>query len=175
MDTVIVDPALTTDEERAEHTRQAQTLFRLNHTMPLTEEYDALLRELFGSRLGEGSTVRPGLAGVCFDRVDIGRGVTVMNNCLMMARGGITIGDGALVAANVQLITNNPDLHNRRLLLCKPVRIGRNAWIGAGATILPGVTVGDDAVVAAAAVVTRDVQPGTVVGGNPARFIKSVD
>ena len=59
--------------------------------------------------------------------------------------------------------------------MCKPVHIGRNAWIGAGATILPGVTVGENAVVAASAVVTRDVEPNTIVGGNPARLIKRVE
>ena len=172
---LIVDPSKTTSEEQAEGIRQAQVLFKLNNTMPFTDEYEDLLRELFGAGLGEGSTVRPGLAGVCFDQVKIGREGIVMNNCLMMARGGITIEDNALIAANVQLISNNHDLHNRQLLVCKPVHIGRNVWIGAGATILPGVTVGDNAVVAAAAVVTRDVAPNTIVGGNPARFIKNVE
>lgn len=74
----------------------------------------------------------------------------------------------------MQLITNNHDLHDRRLLLCKPVRVCTNAWIGAGATILPGVTVGENAVVAAGAVVTKDVAPNTIVGGNPAKFIKEI-
>lgn len=172
MKETIVDPRKTTPEEHAEGIRQAQVLFQLNHTMPYTEAYDKLVRELFGNKLGEGSRVMPGLAGVCFDRVEIGRNVMVMNNCLMMSRGGITIDDGALIAANVQLISNNHDLHDRQLLVCKPVHICKNAWIGAGATILPGVTVGENAVVAAGAVVTKDVAPGTIVGGNPAKFIK---
>ena len=61
------------------------------------------------------------------------------------------------------------------MLFCKPVHIGKKAWIGAGATILPGVTVGENAVVAAGAVVTKDVAPNTIVGGNPAKFIKNID
>ena len=98
-----------------------------------------------------------------------------MPDCLMMSRGGITIDDDVMIAANVQLISNNHDLHDHALLLCKPVHIGRNAWIGAGATILPGVTVGENAVVAAGAVVTKDVVENTIVGGNPAKFIKNID
>ena len=97
-----------------------------------------------------------------------------MPGCLMMSAGGITIEDGAMIAANVQLISNNHDLYERQIITCKPVHIGKNVWIGAGATILPGVTVGDNAVVGAASVVTKDVAPNTIVAGNPARFIKAI-
>lgn len=169
-----VDPRLTTAEEHAEGVRQAQVLFKLNHTMPYTDEYNALVKELFGDNLGEGGWVMPGLTGVCFHHVHIGKNVMIMNNCLMMGRGGITIDDGAMIAANAQLISNNHDLYDRQILLCKPVHICENVWIGAGATILPGVTVGKNAVVAAGAVVTKDVAPNTIVGGNPAKFIKNI-
>ena len=176
MQEFIVDPRQSTPEELAEGMRQAQTLFKLNHTMPYTEEYNALAKELFGHDVfADGGFVMPGLTGVCFDRVKLGRGVKIMNNCLMMARGGITIDDNAMVAANAQLISNNHDLHDRELLICKPVHIGKNVWVGAGATILPGVTVGDNAVVAAGAVVTKDVAPNTIVGGNPAKLIRVID
>ena len=174
MEAMIVDPRMTTAEEHAEGVRQAQTLFKLNHTMPYTEEYNALVKDLFRDNLGEGGWIMPGLTGVCFDKVKIGRNVMIMNNCLMMGRGGITIEDGAMVAANAQLISNNHDLYDRQILVCKPVHIGKNAWVGAGATILPGVTVGENAVVAAGAVVTKDVAPNTIVGGNPAKFIKEI-
>jgi acetyltransferase-like isoleucine patch superfamily enzyme len=169
-----VDPRLITAEERAEGVRQAQVLFKLNHTMPYTEEYNVLLKELFGDNIGEGGFIMPGLTGVCFDKVKIDDNVMIMNNCLMMARGGITLEEGAMIAANAQLISNNHDLHDRMVLICKPVRICKNAWVGAGATILPGVTVGENAVVAAGAVVTKDVAPNTIVGGNPAKFIKEI-
>ena len=85
------------------------------------------------------------------------------------------IEDEVLIAANVQLISNNHDLADRRIITCKPVRICRKAWIGAGATILPGVTVGENAVVGAASVVTHNVESGTIVAGNPARVIKRID
>ena len=176
MQEFIVDPRQSTPEELAEGMRQAQTLFKLNHTMPYTDEYNALAGELFGHDVfADGGFVMPGLTGVCFDRVKLGRGVKIMNNCLMMARGGITIDDNAMVAANAQLISNNHDLHDRMLLTCKPVHIGKDVWIGAGATILPGVTIGNNVVVAAGAVVTKDVAPNTIVGGNPAKLIKIIE
>ena len=74
----------------------------------------------------------------------------------------------------MQLISNNHDLANRMVITCKPVHIGRRAWIGAGATILPGVTIGENSVVGAASVVTRSVDPDTIVAGNPARPLRKI-
>ncbi|ETD16543.1 MULTISPECIES: acyltransferase [Prevotellaceae] len=174
METLRIDLRRQTREEAAEHERMAQLCFRVNHTMPYTDEYNALVGQLFGE-FGEGSRLMAPTTVVRGKRVRIGRRVVVMNNSLFMSAGGITIDDDALIAANVQLISNNHDLHDRQVLLCKPVHICRNAWIGAGATILPGVTVGENAVVGAGSVVTKDVAPGTIVGGIPARFIRNVD
>ena len=92
----------------------------------------------------------------------------------MMSAGGITLEDDVLIAANVQRISNNHDLENRNIVTCKPVKICRKAWIGAGSTILPGVTVGENAVVGAGSVVTHDVEPNTIVAGNSARIIKRI-
>ena len=153
--------------------RQAQTLFKFNHTMPGTDEYVALMHELFPD-MGEGSIVNIPLTGVRFNAVKIGRRVTIMPGCLMMSAGGITLEDDVRIAANVQLISNNHDLDNRDIITCMPVRICRNAWIGAGATILPGVIVGENAVVGAASVVTHDVPADTMVAGNPARVIRKI-
>jgi acetyltransferase-like isoleucine patch superfamily enzyme len=130
------------------------------------------VKELFLGNIGEGSRVMPPITVVRGKSVKIGRNVVIMNNALMMAAGGITIDDDVMVAANAQLISNNHDLYDHAVLTCKPVHLKRNCWIGAGATILPGVTVGENSVVAAGAVVTRDVEDNTVVGGNPARLIK---
>lgn len=173
MEELRIDVTLQTAEELALANEQAQLVFRFNHTMPGTGEYQQLMHAIFPA-MGEGSRVSAPLSGVRFHNVSIGRNVIVMPGCLMMSAGGITIEDGAMIAANVQLISNNHDLYERQVITCRHVHIGKNAWIGAGATILPGVTIGDNAVVGAASVVTRDVAPDTIVAGNPARVIKHI-
>ena len=112
---------LRTIPHSADRQRSAQLLFRLNHTLPFSEEYNALLRELLGKNLGEGSTIAPPLSGAALDMLKIGRGVFVNSNLLAMARGGITIGDHARIAANVQLLSNNHDPYDLDVLTCKPV------------------------------------------------------
>ena len=168
-----IDVTKQTEEEIALANKQAQLIFRFNNTMPGTAEYDELMREIF-PKMGENSRVVTPLTAVRPHMVKIGRNVVVMPGCLMMSAGGITIDDGAMISANVQLISNNHDLYERQIITCKPVHIGKNAWIGAGATILPGVTVGDNAVVGAASVVTKDVATNTIVAGNPAKLIKKI-
>lgn len=174
MDELRIDCANQSPEDLELAKRQAQLVFRLNHTMPMTDEYDSLVRELFPT-IGEGSRVLAPLTAVRTHMVHIGRRVVIMNGCLMMSAGGITIDDDVQIAANVQLISNNHDLKERNIIVCKPVHICRGAWIGAGATILPGVTVGERSVVGAGSVVTRDVEPCVIVAGNPARLIRSID
>lgn len=170
-----IDMRKPEEADPAEGERCTQLCFKINHTMPDTEEYDTLVKELFLGNIGENSRVMPPVTVVRGNSVKIGRNVVVMNNALFMAAGGITIDDEVLVAANAQLISNNHDLHDHAILTCKPVHLKRNCWIGAGATILPGVTVGENAVVGAGAVVTKDVDDNTVVGGNPARVIKRIE
>ena len=169
------DMRLSTPEQRAAGQRVIQLLFRLNHTMPYTDEYTALLRELFGENLGEGSFVAPPVNGAAVDTMKIGKNVFINSNLLAMARGGITIEDGAQIAANVQLISNNHDPYDLAVLTCKPALIREGAWIGAGATSLPGVCVGRHAVVGAGSVVTKDVPDYAVAVGNPARVVKTLD
>ena len=167
------DCAHQSEEDLLLAKEQAQLLFRLNHTMPMTEEYDELLYRLFPD-MGTGSRINTPLTVVRAHNVKIEKNVIIMNGCLMMSAGGITIDDEAQIAANVQLISNNHDLENRMVITCKPVHICRRAWIGAGATILPGVTIGENSVVGAGSVVTRDVESNTIVAGNPARVIKKI-
>ena len=168
-----IDVSKQTEEELALANEHAQLIFKFNNTMPGTAEYAELMHRIFPA-MGENSRVSTPLTAVRPHMVRIGKNVVIMPGCLMMSAGGITIDDGAMIAANVQLISNNHDLYERQIITCKPVHIGKNAWIGAGATILPGVTVGDNAVVGAASVVTKDVAPDTIVAGNPAKLIKAI-
>lgn len=173
MEEIRIDVAKQTAAELALAGEHARLIFEFNHTMPGTSEYNELMHRIFPG-MGEGSVVNAPLSAVRPNNVRIGKNVVVMPGCLMMSAGGITIDDGALIAANVQIISNNHDLYERNIITCRPVRIGRNAWIGAGATILPGVTIGDNAVVGAASVVTKDVAADTIVVGNPAKFLKRI-
>lgn len=91
-----------------------------------------------------------------------------------MSAGGIILEDGVMIGPHVTLLTVNHDLKDLQIIKCKPVTLKKEAWIGANVTILPGVTVGEGAVVGSASVVTKDVAAHTVVAGNPAKLIKMI-
>lgn len=141
--------------------------------MPGTDEYQELIHRLF-CEVGEGSRIVAPMTIVHGDKVRIGRNAIVMPNSLMMASGTITIEDNVRMAAYVKLISNNHDPYDRMILTCMPVVLKRNCWIGAGAVILPGVTVGENSIVGVGSVVTKDVPDNTVVAGNPAKFVKQL-
>jgi acetyltransferase-like isoleucine patch superfamily enzyme len=106
--------------------------------------------------------------------ITIGHNVFINHGCMFMGHGAITIGDDVMIAPRVNLITTGHpvDPETRKSVTVAPVTVGTNVWIGAAATVLPGVTIGRDAVVAAGAVVTRDVPPRSMVAGVPAKVIK---
>lgn len=108
--------------------------------------------------------------------ITIGKNVFINSGCHFQDQGGIEIGEGTLIGHNVVLATINhalaPDENRKNYY--KPIKIGAHVWIGAQATILQGVTIGEWAVVAAGAVVTQDVPAMTVVGGVPAQIIKKL-
>lgn len=108
--------------------------------------------------------------------ISIGKNVFINFDCTFLALGGITIEDDVLIGPKVSLITESHPLNprDRKGLMAKPIHIKKNAWIGANATILPGVTIGENAVVAAGAVASKNVPDNTIVGGIPAKFIKNV-
>lgn len=173
MGEIKIDCLHQTEQELAAAKELRQNIFRLNHTMPDMKEYYELLHKVFPN-LGENCRIETPFSGVRTANVKFGRNVIVMPGCLMMSAGGITIDDDVQIAANVQLISNNHDLENRHVITCKPVHICRSVWIGAGATILPGVIIGENAVVGAGSVVTNNVEPNTIVAGNPAKLIKRI-
>lgn len=111
------------------------------------------------------------------ENIRVGKNVFVNHACTFMDRGGITLDDEVLIGPKVNLITTNHPLEptERRGTISRPIHIGRNAWIGAAATVLPGVTIGENAVVAAGAVVTSDVPANTVVAGVPARIVRQIE
>ena len=162
-----------TEEDLIYYAHETELIFKLNHTLPRSDEYIEIMNELLD--VDENSFVMAPIAGAALNKVKIGKNVYINSNSLLMARGGITIEDDVLIAANVQLLSNNHDEYERNILTCKPIHIKKGAWIGAGASILPGVTIGENAIVGASAVVTKDVGDCEVAVGVPAKVVKTLD
>ena len=158
--------------------RAWEILGRLNALPP--GDFDAmraLLGELTGRELDPSVRVLPPFNVDVGRNLRFGRNVFVNHGCTAMDLGGIDIGDDVMIAPNVHLISSGHPLDpatRRSQITIAPVRIGRGVWIAAGAMVLQGVTVGDDAVVAAGAVVTKDVPSRTLVAGVPARVVRSL-
>jgi acetyltransferase-like isoleucine patch superfamily enzyme len=142
-----------------------------------TAEIRALFGELTGQALDETFALIPPFYTEGGVHIRIGRNVFINQNCTIYDLGGVDIGDDVLIGPNVSLITSgHPVAPSRRRdgVVASPIIIERNVWIAAGATIIGGVTVGENSVVAAGSVVTKDVPRDTLVGGNPARVIRSI-
>ena len=135
------------------------------------------LSEITGTPIDQSTTVFVPFYTNFGRHIKLGKGVFINHACSFLDLGGITIEDNVQIAPRVNITSENHPLDpaNRKSLDLNQVVIKRNAWIGAGATILPGVTVGENAVVAAGAVVNKDVPDNTVVGGIPAKIIKTID
>lgn len=158
----------------AELNRANLTLYRVNHTEPIPEKLNPVLRELFDGSYPETLGLFTPVQIDFPKQMRFGKNVFINHSFTAMSIGGIDIDDNVQIGPHVTIVTDNHDFNNRYVLKCRPVHICRNAWIGANATILPGVTVGENAVVAGGAVVTKDVPPGTIVGGNPAKVLKKL-
>jgi acetyltransferase-like isoleucine patch superfamily enzyme len=167
------DPAYFRIQEVVDRT--IQLTGRLN-TAATTAEIRSLLSDIIGAAIADSTTVFAPFYTNFGKLISIGKNVFINHACSFLDMGGITIEDNVLIGPRVNLVTENHPLHpdQRSALLTKPIRIKQNAWIGAGATVLPGVTIGKNAVVAAGAVVSKDVPDNTIVGGVPAKFIKSI-
>ncbi|MFN7326937.1 MAG: DapH/DapD/GlmU-related protein [Chitinophagales bacterium] len=135
-----------------------------------------LLSEITGQAIDASTTIFPPFYTNFGRFIQLGKHIFINHDCSFLDLGGIILEDHVLIGPKVKLITENHPLEpaQRRDLLTQPILIKKNAWIGAGATILPGVTIGENAVVAAGAVVTKNVPDNTVVGGIPAQLIKKI-
>ncbi len=148
----------------------------LNSSYHSPDEIRSLFSELLGKPVDESFNLFPPFYTDFGKNLNIGKNVFFNSGCKFQDQGGITIGDGSLIGHNVVIATlNHPiDPERRRNIIPAPIRIGKNVWIGSNATILSGVTIGDEAVIAAGAVVTRDVPPGGIASGVPARVIRNI-
>ncbi|AIK96628.1 sugar O-acetyltransferase [Candidatus Paracaedibacter acanthamoebae] len=141
-----------------------------------TDQIRHYLSEIIGTKIDDSTTIFAPFYTNFGRFIQIGKNVFINHACSFLDMGGITIEDEVLIGPKVNLITENHPLNpnDRQALITKPVTIKRKAWIGANATILPGVTIGENSIVAAGAVVSRDVPDNVIVGGVPAKIIKQI-
>lgn len=149
----------------------------LNQCYHTPEEIREIMQRLTGRPIDDGFGLFPPFYTDCGKNIKFGKNVFLNSGCRFQDQGGITIGDYALIGHNVVLATLNHDFDpaNRGNMHPAPITIGKHVWIGANATVCPGVTIGDGAIVAAGSVVTRDVPENTLVGGVPAKIIRRIE
>lgn len=150
--------------------------FELNgayHSMP---EVRDLFARLFGKPVDPSFRVFPPFYTDFGKNITVGKNVFINACCHFQDQGGITLGDNCLVGHNVVFATLNHGFapEERQSMLPAPIVVGRNVWIGSNSTILQGVTIGDNSIIAAGSVVTKDVPTNAIVAGVPARFIRSI-
>ena len=151
--------------------------FRLNTAYHTPDEVRALLSELFGKEADPTLRVFPPFYTDFGKNITIGRHVFINACCHFQDHGGVTLGDGCQIGHNVVFATLNHGIApgDRVHTYPAPIVLGKNVWVGSNATILQGVTVGDNAIIAAGAVVTKDVPADTIVGGVPAKVIRGIN
>jgi len=141
------------------------------------DDVRALFSELIGRPVDASFVLIPPFYATGGADTRVGRNVFVNQNCTFYDLGGLDIGDEVMIGPNVSLITSGhpvPPAQRRASVVAKPIVIEKNVWIGAGATIIGGVTIGENSVVAAGSVVTKDIPPNTLAGGAPAWVIRSI-
>ena len=150
--------------------------FRLNSAYHTPDEVRALLSELFGYKVPDTFRVFPPFYTDFGRNIHVGRGVFINACCHFQDHGGVTIGDGSQIGHNVVFATLNHGIEpeRRKYTVPAPIIVGKNVWIGSNSTILSGVTIGDNSIVGAGAVVTHDMPANAIVAGVPARKIKDI-
>lgn len=140
-------------------------------------EIRAVFSDLIGKDVDPSFSLIPPFYTTGGENIRVGRNVFINQNCTMYDLGGIDIADDVMIGPNVNIITSGHPIEPSRRragVVAAPIAIERNVWIAAGVTIIGGVTVGENSVVAAGSVVTGDVPANTLVGGNPARLIRAI-
>lgn len=156
--------------------RTIRLCVEMNATATSTDQVRTQLSTIIGTKIDPSTTIFPPFHTNFGRSIRLGKNIFINHACSFLDIGGITIEDGVQIGPRVNLTSENHPLDptDRTTLIPGPIVIKRNAWIGAGATILPGVTIGENSIVAAGAVVSRDVPPNTVVAGVPAKVVKSL-
>jgi acetyltransferase-like isoleucine patch superfamily enzyme len=141
------------------------------------DEVRALFSDLIGKKVDDSFVLLPPFYTTGGPDISVGRNVFINQNCTFYDLGGLDIADDVTIGPNMSIITSGHPIEpsqRRAFVVAKPIVIERNVWIAASATIVGGVTVGENSVVAAGSVVTKDVPPNTFVGGNPAKVIRLI-
>jgi acetyltransferase-like isoleucine patch superfamily enzyme len=155
---------------------RAQRLSPALNASTSIDEMRERLSEILDSKIDKSTTIFVPFYTNFGKHIKLGKNVFINHACTFLDLGGITIEDDVQIGPKVNLITENHpiDPAKRKYLDLKSIVIKRNAWIGAAATILPGVTIGENSIVAAGAVVNRDVPDNTIVGGVPAKALRTI-
>ncbi len=163
-------------EAHGEFARCAHICHLINQTDPIDKEkLVELERELFNGNLADNSFITPPFQIDCACRVFLGENVFANHGLTVMSVGTVTIEDGVMLGPEVGIFTVNHEPKNIRVIFTKEILIKKNAWIGARVNILPGVTIGENAIVGTGSVVTKDIPDNAVAVGNPARVIKIIE
>ncbi len=150
---------------------------RINSEYHTCEEIQELFAELTSTPVNRTLSIIPPFNTDCGKNIHIGENVFINSGCKMQDQGGIYIGNDVLIGHNACLLTLNhaPEAEKRADMYPEPIYIEDKVWLGSNVTVLPGVRIGEGAIVAAGAVVTKDVEAFTIVGGIPAKFMKNID
>ena len=163
----------------AEQTACQEKLYDFNRTRPgELEKRTEMLKDMF-AEIGEGCYIEPPLhANFGGHHVHFGKWIYANYNLTLVDDTHIYVGDDTMFGPNVVIATAghpiDPELRSRGLQYNLPVHIGRNCWLGAGVLVMPGVTIGDNAVIGAGSVVTKDIPANVVAVGNPCRVLRQI-
>lgn len=167
------------DSELLRERMQCQRLcHKLNNLHPdQTDERRQLITRLLGKAPDGCTIISPFYCDYGY-RIEVGHHFFANFNCVILDEAPVTFGNHVFIGPNCGFYTAghplNAELRNRGLEYAHPIRVGNNVWIGGGVSVLPGVTIGDNAVIGAGSVVTHDVPPGVVAAGNPCRVIRRI-